>query len=108
MGLKEKCDARGGAESFQQVEQHGGLAHARLSNQTDESTIGLDAVIQRSQRFLMGFAEIKEARIRSNTEWLFAQSKKIKIHALPSRSDASVDKIAQPIRARLGTVTSNP
>ncbi len=82
MGLKQECDARRGAEGFQQVEQHGGLAHAGLSDQTDESAIGFDTVVQGSERFLMGLAEIKKARVRSNAERLFAQSKKIQVHGL--------------------------
>src|ERR1700730_4758128 len=84
MGLEQERDARGGAEGFQQMEQHGGLAHAGLRDQADESAIGFDAVVQGSERFLMSLAEIKKARVRGNAEGLLAQSKKIQIHDLPS------------------------
>src|ERR1700682_2675232 len=90
MGLKQECDTRGGAEGLQQVEQHGGLAHAGLSNQTDESTIGFYAVVQGSERFLMGLAEKKKARVRSHAKRLLAQSKKFQVHALPINQPFSI------------------
>ena len=82
------------AECFQQMKQHGGLAHARLSDQADKSAVGFDAVVQGSQGFLVGFAQVKKSRIRSYTERLFLQPKKIQIQGLfssPFRVPAETD-----------------
>src|SRR5580693_1455170 len=58
------------------------LAHSGLGDKAQESTIRLDAIVQRRQCFAMGRTEIQESRVRGHTDRLFPQSEILLIHAV--------------------------
>ena len=64
------------------MEEQGGLAHPRFCNQGYESALRLNPIKQGSQSLLMGRAEIEKLGIRSNPEWLPAQTEMIEEHPL--------------------------
>src|SRR5262249_62226878 len=74
--LEDKSGAGGVPKRPQQMKQNGRLPHAGLGDKADKPTIGLYAVIKRSQRFAMCRAEIEEPGIRRYPERLVSQFKK--------------------------------
>src|ERR1700691_1937926 len=70
------------------VEQRS-LAHSRLGNQCQESSIAFRAIQERSERFPMLRSEVQEPGVRSHAERLLREFIEIENHAHSSRPPAA-------------------